>query len=244
MPIIIKPGATPGPKLRIGPGPSAEKLFVIAPGTAASDPSLIMNLDASIYSGGSAWIDSSGHGNTATIIGSPYWNPSGWFTISGQEIAAFPDASLPLGNSERTISIWVNFSVTFGNSWAFSYGSAAPGQLIAIGQVGGNFYVAGYSAELITGAPVIPGNWYYYVVTYNPNTLLAKIYINGSLIFSNNPSGVLWYTVPSGIGHVGSYPPWSQGMNGYIGQILVHNRELAQPEIIQHFNSSRKKYGI
>lgn len=230
-------------KLRFVNDPTKGKSTLSHPYVAPPELMPVMNLDASSYAGGPLWLDSSGNGNHATLLNSPVWNPGGWFTVSGQEIATFSDLSLPLGNSERTISLWVNFSTAFGNTWAFTYGSAWWGQLVAIGQVSGNFYVAGYSAELITGVPVVPGNWYNYVVTYNPSTI-AKVYVNGSLIYNNSPIGFAWFTIASGAGYVGSYPPWAQAMNGYIGQILVYNKELSGGEIVQKFNSSKAKYGL
>ena len=105
-------------------------------------------------------------------------------------------ANLPIGNSARTISIWIKSSLSRADNWIFNYGSGAANNSCGLGQftAGGktDLRFFGYSNDLSFYDPIIPSSWTHYVVTYS-SAGMATIYVNGVMKISETKAG--WNTL-------------------------------------------------
>ncbi|MFN3299397.1 MAG: LamG-like jellyroll fold domain-containing protein, partial [Sediminibacterium sp.] len=112
---------------------------------------------------------------------------------SGQDVVATDNtASLPLGNSARTISAWINPSVIHNNWGIIGYGLAPEsnrngnGNLFAIGlQSGNRLTFWGSYADYISPAVVPLNTWTYVAVTFDG--VNGVLYMNGQS-YPFNPS--------------------------------------------------------
>ena len=156
----------------------------------------------------------------------------------GDSLFSAVSASLPSGNSPRTITawVWITYGVTEGYS-LFSYGLLSVGTLVRIyGTV--NFMSAtGFYADLSGIAPLMQRTWVHIALKYDGMTL--SLYKNGSLDASGPPSNgqiiVQWNTASSssrlyvGGGYDGDA---SNGMfAGMIDDVRIYDRALTLTEI-------------
>jgi hypothetical protein len=214
--------------------------------------------------GGLSVTDSSGNGNTGTLMGNPAW-VSG---ISGNALRfngltdyiRIPN-STSLSTGVMTVAMWVNVSDFLKSSpsffaWGGNRGSCqdtyrtwylpsgaiqASYQNVASSQV-----IRG--AALANSSTVKLGEWAHYVFTYDGNTTSVTIaaYKNGAL--AKAP-----YTAADGLANCGSmlgigtqedYPnmAYVRVFAGAIDDVRVYNRALSSSEIYELYNGLRPSY--
>jgi Concanavalin A-like lectin/glucanases superfamily/Domain of unknown function (DUF1929)/Bacterial Ig domain/Kelch motif/Galactose oxidase, central domain len=185
-------------------------------------------------------LDSSGQANTGTLAGAT-WTPNGKFgsALSFNGIDAWVTvadaASLDL-RSEITIEAWVNPASSSGtrtivmkeapSGLAYALYSAVSGQR----PVG---YAHTRKDNSVAGPSALPPNtWTHVTFTYDGSTL--RLYMNGSLVRSNNTNGganPLMIT-SSGALRIGGNAVFGEYFRGTIDEIRIYDHALSPADIL------------
>ena len=210
---------------------------------------LMLNLDAgnsASYPGtGTTWYDLSGNGNNGTLINSPTFNNSiagGAFTFNGSN--QYVSTSYTPSNT-CTISIWFynNLNYTDFNRGIFSTYNYTTSSY-------NGFYMGTYSSSLNLSrdgnngwdSSAIPSglninNWYNITVTSKSNVIL--VYLNG--ILKNTISGS---TTHADVLNIARSRYDANYWSGYIGNVLMYNRELTSSEVSQNHDAQKGRFGL
>jgi hypothetical protein len=189
--------------------------------------------------------DTSGNGNTGTLVGmstttSPTIGKIGQalkFNGSSSIISNFLSSISPAGSS-RTICAWFrtssaareglvgarNFS---GVGFVFDVNNGGAGNL-------GYFHTGGNS--LTVSAGITPGKWYDACATYNATTLVAALYLNGTLLGSQGSFSADAANAFNGV--IGDESIAGNGaanhlFAGTIDDVRIYNRALSAQEVQQ-----------
>jgi hypothetical protein len=212
---------------------------------------ILFELDASTYTSGTSWADSSTHGRNATLHGGITWNSEagGCFVFPGDDTKFIDIAGSESGFGIRdlapnaTFSIWVNLDSQGG----------------FFQQVGGwrgndfNFYFVvlegGTEARVDSGTQndigVSYGSYFnnWTLVTFATNSTTSSLYLNGTLVGTNtNISGTQWSG--DAIFELGHSRDYQFPITGKIGGAIAYNRELTQLEVTAEFNRTKTRYGL
>jgi hypothetical protein len=177
-----------------------------------------------------------GNVNGATLTNDRFGNNNAAYSFNGSNnyISMPTMNNIPMGNSARTLSVWMNPS-SLSNQWtltAIGYGSPSTNNAFMVG-LGNNIiavqgWVSDYSSPLIYTV----GQWLHAVCTYDGTNI--QIYVDGVLIGTGTNS--LWNTNGTEF-YFGARP--SQGNSFFPGQlddIGIWNRVLTQQEITALYN--------
>jgi hypothetical protein len=204
--------------------------------------------------------DISNNNNTATIVNSPVYNSSGYFSYDYTKSQQLTFANNPnlqfLGNSPYTLEAWIyptrnpgasNYTGIFDRE--SNPGSGRDGyNLYFLGGTAGattqitaeRFSAGTASATWITLYESVSVNaWHHIVATYDGS--LLRIYRNGSYVSTSSEStGAITNTVKTlTIGVRGG-----NRFDGRIGVTNIYNRALSAADIVQSFNALRGRYGL
>ncbi len=221
---------------------------------------LVLNLDASSYSGTGQWADSSGNGYNATL-GSASTTPTGTSPVFTRESGGFFDyttnsqhiqASALPSMETFTVSTWVKMSS------ATQSGNPAIVAQYSTGTNNVNFTIQSLNGKIVGGYRV-GGNWSTAMTGFTPdvNTWMHITYVvakNGTNSYSNRlyKNGVLQEsmtstTVPTSNGGVlllgRRWDLATATFTGDIAGVTVHNRALSQSEILQNYNIQGTRFG-
>jgi len=233
---------------------------------------LVLYLDAAntrSYPGtGTTWSDLSKIGNNGTLINGPTFNSDngGNFVFAGtngsgnkfnltDQYINKVNPNIPIGNSARTVSYWLNAVITASTSPYVFYGNGVWASTnrsvfsisIQSSSTGGSpfIYVTTWGDDYISPTGYISYNtWFNCSVTYNgANTIL--VYINGSLIGTKTLSS----TLNTVLGSNGlSIAAWADGQwsswKGKISNCTIYNRALSATEILQNYNTTKGRFGL
>jgi hypothetical protein len=225
---------------------------------------LILDLDAGMNSsfnntGGTTWTDLSGSGNNGTLVNTPTYNTSGYFTfsyLSTQSVSFNSSSSLQfLNRLPYTLEAWVYPTRNPGaNNWTGIFdresdaGSGRDGyNLYFLGSAGTDTYFfterftsGSYNPVSVTlNQSITVNNWHHVVGTYDGNTL--TLYRNGSSVGTpvattgniTNSSKTLTLGVRGG-----------QYFDGRISNAKTYNRALSAAEILQNYNALKHRFGL
>lgn len=211
---------------------------------------LMLMLDASnpaSYPGsGSTWFDISGNNFNATLINSPTWSSSGFFSFNGTNQTA-SIATNPNIYGLISCEIWVkmnNFPVLLHKG--AHYTTQITGTNTYNWADSSNYSYANYGSRTATGIGSF-GVWKQIVVTKD-SLNNVKVYINGVLsdtrssfggVITNNTT-TLWIVGYSDTTSI----PTSGLLNGDVSLCRVYNKELTQSEVTNNFNSERSRFNI
>ena len=206
--------------------------------------------NSSSYPGsGTTWYDLSGQNNNVTMqnSGSISYTASGGGYFTTGSNGYFNKASttgIPTGNSNYTISAWVQYSA----SWP------GAGGIIGIGSAWGNtnlvnalrtngtnsFYNYWWGNDLLGNSSLSPATpWFNIVAKFDGTT--RSIWVNGIQISSDTPGGSHNVTTSVlGIGVTNN----TEYLQGNIGQVLIYNRALTSTEIQQNYTAVRTRYSV
>ncbi len=186
--------------------------------------------------------DESGNGNNGTVNGATLTadrngvaNKAYSFDGSNNYIAMPTMNNIPMGNSARTLSVWMNPSRLW-NQWtltAIGYGSPSTKNAFMFGLGNNIIAVQGWASDYSSPLIYTVGQWLHAVCTYDGTNI--KIYVDGVLIGSG--TNTLWNTNGTEF-YFGARP--SQGNSFFPGQlddIGIWNRVLTQQEITALYNS-------
>ena len=198
---------------------------------------------------GTTWFDISGNNHVGSLTNGPAFssNNGGTIVFDGtNDFVNLTNASTPLSNlSYETIlkidsippsdifrSIWqksdnwngntgISLQMIYGNL-TFSYGSTWGG-----------------SVQYALSNLVV-GNWYHIVGTSSSvSSGTSRLYINGSLVATgaNETTPTTTANLTLGQGNGGNFL-------GNISVFRTYNRQLADAEVLQNFNTQRSRFGL
>lgn len=174
----------------------------------------------------------------------------GGLTNAGDVIAGNTTATitnLPIGNSARSISIWVKSNMTANNNPIFSYGNSSANAAFGLGKYitrissGGpkptistktDLLLYGYANDLAWAEPVISSNWNHFVVTYTGS--VASIYMNGVL----QASGTKTWNTANTVFRLGLDTSGSASFVGIVDDLKIFSRALTQTEITNLYTTN------
>ena len=211
---------------------------------------LVLHLDASdvnSYSGtGTTWYDLSGNGNDVNMqnSGSITWNNSGpvYFSTGSNGWFYNPSGSnLPVGNSDYTFIIWLQLGSSWGGNGFMSVGPFGNGNEANAFRAGSTNQLLNYwwGNDLSVSSSVSPTDgWFNAVAKYDGTT--RSIWVNGSLVGSDTPSGHNVTTNELQIAKtVGT-----EYLNGNVGEVLIYNVAIPNSQIPQYFNNTKSRFGL
>lgn len=182
------------------------------------------------------------------VVGSPTYDPAGYFTFNGSSTyLRFPN-STALDTQTFTVSVWVKTNATTQNGFWFEKGTV--NTQYSLFQEGGsiqcrvNVGTLQNAITVTTATYMNTSTWYNVVFTFTSGSQVC--YINGAQVGTGTTAGTL--ATNSGGMSIGVYGGYS-GARGYYyngNQSIakVYNRVLTQIEVIQNFNALRGRYGI
>jgi len=147
-----------------------------------------------------------------------------------------------------TISFWSNWSiVNTANSHSsdrplLQYGQSSIRSGIHLTSRNSRFHYGLYQNDRQSTTIMSANTWYNSVFTLNNTSLNRRLYINGSLDFSDTIGGQF-----SGTGtnaRIGGVSLFGLYFNGQIAICCFYNRVLSADEISQNYNATRHRFGV
>jgi hypothetical protein len=178
------------------------------------------------------------NGATLTVDRTDFENSAYYFDGVSNNITG-PTINWPLGNSARTISIWIKLSTLPANgenNFLIEYGPEIEECMNVIyfqyTQVNGKRIVYdGYFDGIVENYDFLVDTWYNIVSTYDGT--LAKLFVNGQLLVQDNKPS--WNTVASEF-RIGGWYNSISFINGTIDDLRIYNRALNTNEILALYN--------
>jgi hypothetical protein len=190
---------------------------------------------------GTSWYDLTENSNNSVLINGVTYNSSskGYLEFNGsnQYVSVTGTTNIPIGNSNYTIGVWFNAD-TLGSKGLVGWGNygtsneANAFRLTSNGLV--NYW---WLNDLTVTTTITPGNWYYAVATFDGTT--RSIYVNGSLIGSDTPTG---HNVTTSGNLTVGVTNSTEYFDGDIGDVQIFDRAITSTEILQNYNSFVKRY--
>jgi len=193
--------------------------------------------------------DSSGHGQSGTLNGSPAWTTAGLPPLSFADPAALsfgsmddhvggPAAHLPTGSHALTVLAWIRTTAT-ARETAFSYGAADTAQAVSLNvnqlAADGHLVIDFYGDCADSGVAVNDGDWHQVGFSLGGHSTAIVLYIDGVAyprtlaIQPNVAAGTSFQIgrwVTSGPGDTGPY-----SFAGDVDDVRVYDRALSAAEM-------------
>ena len=187
--------------------------------------------------GGTTAADSVG-GFTGTLVNGPVWTAghsgNALFFDGSNDYVNAGAAALGVTN-EITVSAWVKATGTLGG-WSYqgivTRGAYVyPFALQREGTAGLRTVVRTNNTSYLSAANSLTANaWHHVALTYRPGE--RKLYVDGTLVASNAPSGTALTGADAGeILTIGSLPGGTGTFNGSIDDVRIYNRALSAAEV-------------
>ena len=162
-------------------------------------------------------------------------NPFGAYNkVTGD--APFADITgLPVGNSSRSISVWIKPAVVNADNVVFSYGSPTGNMAYGGSFNATNIYQFSYTTSLAYATSVSTSSWKHIVFTFETGGA-TKIYVNGVLGSSNTNSA--WNTATSTIFNLGFLMGGSSPYRGFIDDLRIYNRAITAAEVLELYDGT------
>jgi len=212
----------------------------------------VLSLDAgntASYPGtGNTWTDTIG-GKTFNLYNGVGYDPNNggkfyFYAPAGQYAEC--NTSLPDLNT-WSVGVWHYYTGQNIGSGMCIVTEVYPGVNNNINYSLGDNDTGGVSAGFFDGAwrvsnpySLTPNNWYYIVGTYDGSTI--SLYVNGSLIQSNNYNG---YPISSQ-GGIRLMRRWDNPdyWDGYLSTVDIYDQALDSSKISSIFNSTKSRFGL
>ena len=190
---------------------------------------------------GTSWYDLTENSNNGVLINGVTYNSSvkGYLVFNGsnQYVSVSGNTNIPVGNSNYTIGVWFNAD-TLGDKglvgWG-NYGTANEANAFRLTSNGLINYW--WLNDLSVTTTITPGNWYYAVATFNGT--IRSIYVNGSLVGSDTPTG---HNVTTSSNLTIGVTNSTEYFDGSIGDVQIFDRAITPTEILQNYNSFVTRY--
>ncbi len=228
---------------------------------------LVLYLDVSntksFISGSTVCNDLSATIANGILINGPTYNSSNGGSIVFDGVDDYIDCGtsslLNFGTGNYTVNIWfkTNTSIRRTLFSRFDYdgtGTIERGyymDVLANGKVRSGFEVNGNNYRITDSLTTVNTNQYFCATVVRTNENTVNLYINGIFESTNgftqgSTSSINAVTAPFSIGRRADYQTltFTNYFVGNIPQIAVYNRALSAAEILQNYNSSKKKFGL
>lgn len=231
---------------------------LIAPPISAT---LVIDLDASTYSGSGNWLDSTANNNDAVADGSPTFNSGGgdYFDLDGgsttgpgtnDSFYVADDASLDT-MTEMSVEMWVNIDSVQGTS-------TSPNVLYAKRTSSSNGYIGFFNASSYifragtgtgTGfiATVTPttGSWQHIIVTIGSGG--SKLYINNVEVDTDAYTGTFGNIDTASQLRIGDVTDAVSGvfaLDGKVGLFRIYDGILDSTDVNTRWNATKSRFGL
>jgi hypothetical protein len=202
------------------------------------------------YAKSTTLTDVSGNGNNLTTQNYPAWSKDfgGFFrTQTDGHWLGSGTTTLPLRNSQYTLSCWARFPTT----WRDGVGYMSLSDMASI-----NFQ-ANYLKN-VSGVGIFANNWWannllttsnlagievnkWFMVTATYDGITRKIYGNTTLLASDVPTqnhNVVNSSIRLARG-------WgNEWLNGDLGPAYIYNKALSSAEVLQNYNAQKSRFGL
>ena len=190
-------------------------------------------------------IDNSGNGNNGTVNGATlttdrFGNNNSAYSFDGNSEILISVDSLPILNSNRTLSIWC-YSQNYNqlNKMLVGYGNDSPLEMFSLIMYNSccpstpAFWARDNDSPF--PSPLNDSEWYNLSVVYKNDSIY--LYKNGNLVLENNYSFIQLQTPTMNILKVGNFNSNVTGFEGTLDDIGIWNRALTECEISDLYNS-------
>ena len=222
--------------------------------TRLTTANLFVNLDASktaSYPGtGTTWTDLQGNDN-GTLINGPTFNAANGGSIVTDGVNDYIRIGRVAGTGTSTQSmtyeLWVNPADNDGNIMSMSQNNPQDGwNMPPIAASGGRFRGKVWANNYIFSNNFTQGTWYQVVLVWDYPNRTQLLYVNGVL---NASQGGITYGSSNvdNFLYLGQQNPGADntGMfGGRYGIFRIYNRALTANELLQNFNSNRRRFGL
>jgi hypothetical protein len=190
---------------------------------------------------GSTWSDISKNENNLTLVSSPTYTTTSYFTFNGSTQYA-------TGNTTNVVP-----STTYSKQVWFYLNDIADNNLIS-SDPGGHYMFFGSSNKLYAGNNNwvgFPNNlqsittfstnrWYNAAITFN-TTDGMKLYVNG--VLDTTYTTIKTAHTGNGSVNIASYGTGNL-LNGRISSAKVYNRTISANEVLQNYNATKSRFGL
>lgn len=193
---------------------------------------------------GATTSDSSGYGNTGTLVGGASWTSgirNAAVSLDGvDDYVDIPDGSNLDGMSSFTIAAWVNLSqlpmthylpvdkASISGAYRFVINSAGQGHFV-VATANNGWYSVGTVADFTTA--LTPNTWVHLVGVYDGSSV--KVYVNGQLEGTGTQpisGSIVNETSPIRLGY--KYGSNTEFLKGKIDQVRVYGQALTPAEVL------------
>jgi len=221
---------------------------------------LVLYLDAAnnkSYPGsGTSWNDLSGNGRNLTLTNGPTFNASNIGTLVFDGTNDYAILNPVTTFSIYCISMWIKPTTIINSASASKVliqFKSSTAKYISFGDTTGrvtNEYITivqepgDRRTSVNDGGTLSAGSWYNIVFNYESSQY--NIYINNTLkstTFGSSLGNVPLITDPDFI-YINSYGGSSSYLDSSLSMCMIYNRTLSTSEILQNYNTTRKRYGL
>jgi len=214
---------------------------------------ILFELDASTYTSGTSWLDSSTHGHNATLHEGIPWNldAGGCF-----EFVNDPTKYIDLAGSESGFGIRDRAPNATFSVWAKITQTTDYQQIAGWRHAGFNFYFLILNDGVTTEARIRSGTTHdigvdysdyfdtWAFITFATNPLQSSLYINGVLVGTNSYIAGTQWTSPGTLFSIGYSSDAGFSMSGKIGGVILYDRELTQLEVTAEYDRTKTRYRL
>ena len=240
--------------LTIGGGITLGTGISVTPSQAIVTNGLLLNFDASTYTGTGDWIDSYA-GVHATPINNPTWSSDngGTFVLSQPAVQYF-SVPWPTFQPTYTIDMWFNFTGNQAGAACLISDEFTGAPFNFTINAGGNTLVTGWYTTNWSGQQAYQGaiptdgsTWYNIVMSVGETEY--NDYINGALSYGPGRYGIEVNGAPNGSSptqtfYIGKRWDLTDTVNAKIAVVNIYDRALTDVEAAQNFNYYRSRFGL
>ena len=232
----------------------------VSPSPSPLSATVVLDLDASLYSGSGDWLDNSGNNNDAFLTGTPTYVASGgdYFDLDGGATSG-PGTRDSFGVTDDTtldtmssisFEMWINIDTIQGTgSPNLLYGkrtSSSDGYI-------GFFTNTGYTFRAGTASPSqfsysttpTTGSWQHIIVTIGGSG--SKMYINDTEVASSGYTGNFGNIDTITTLRIGDISIGAVGVNafdGKIGLFRIYDGILSSTDVTTRWNATKSRFGL
>ena len=207
-----------------------------ASGVEASTPQPVFYYRLS-DSGTTIVADSSGYGQTGSYVGTPTTgaggalaNDSDTAVTFGSGYVSYSGTNIPIGNSSRTIELWLKTSSTAWNQQLIGWGTGDPRAYFDVRFNGGSqIQINTWAANPAINLPysLANGQWHQVVLTFDGNIFVVYVDGNRAGAYTNGSLSTNRTTVSIG-----------SNFQGTLDEFAVYSGALSSSQVNTHFLNS------
>jgi hypothetical protein len=211
---------------------------------AIKNADLELHLDASTYTSGSTWTDSSGNGNNGTITGTTFDSELGNYLNIASDSDYVDVSTANMLDSDFTIEMWYNISSTSSSYKMLLGGSGYQSQTGLGHYIYGDTLktwvsISSSTTNVLTSPSALIANTWHHIVLRREGSTWTQ-YVDGNEVGTATGTTTSLSSANSRIGrHYNSTGLFAAGKSG---QVRIYSSALTQNQIRQNFNYTKPKY--